>query len=449
MHSFVVEAWINDVAIANVQPDTPSPSKRARTTENDDEIASFELDTDVARWPIADQRCCPKLEVGIVIPNRARQQTSLSRDPSETSRSQSRSASPTKRFLKTESLLSLAVPIEFIKPRPLAAAVPNDAYKLMEALSAIVAGETLLPAVLRSHPDFQNDPQIRRHAWRDETQPASAAAAAAEHTAALQNHEHLCRLVDESLASANRHRSEAGWNNLVHTPLLQHATQNISHLEVEPIMSAQILPACRPLLASGKRVPLPSSEASTAGSSASGRSFAPIATSVHKMVDYALVLRPSDTLQTLINEFLASEPWERQSINQTRYEPLRAQPAPIFIETKTISGTKDSANMQLSIWVAAWRERMRTVALRAGSNDKILTLPVIQVTGGDVWSVLYVVDDGNRIRVLDGNCRIGTTDSILGIYQLQASIAALGCWVEETFTPWLTDLLSRAVENEA
>ncbi|KAM3447858.1 hypothetical protein MY3296_008313 [Beauveria thailandica] len=452
MHSVAVEDWINDVAIADAQPGTPSPSKRARTTENaDDEIASFKLDTtDLEKTPIGpshmsavagSSRSASSFPAALV------SRPALSYDSSETSRS--RSISPTKRLQKTESLLGLAVPIEFIKQRSLATAIPDDTHQLLEALSAVGAGEAVLPAVLRSHFDFQNDPQIRRHAWRDETQPTSAAVAAAEYAAALHNHELLCRIVDESLASANKHRSEAGWNNLVHTPLLQHATQNMSHLEVEPIISAQILPAFRPLLASGKRVPLPSSEASTAGSSVSGRSVAPIATSVHKMVDYALVLRPSDTLKTLISHFLASEPWERQSINQTRYEPLRAQPAPIFIETKTISGTQDSANVQLGIWVAAWCERMRAVVSRAGTDEKILTLPVIQVTGGDVWSALYVVDDGTRIRVLDADCRIGNTSSILGIYQLQASMAALGRWVEETFTPWFTDLLARAVESQA
>ncbi|KAM3437831.1 hypothetical protein NHJ13734_004477 [Beauveria thailandica] len=54
------------------------------------------------------------------------------------------------------------------------------------------------------------------------------------------------------------------------------------HLEVEPITSAQIMPAFRPLLISGEQV--------------------------HKMVDYALVLGPSDALQALINRFLEGEP---------------------------------------------------------------------------------------------------------------------------------------------
>ncbi|KAM3555264.1 hypothetical protein ARSEF4850_006091 [Beauveria asiatica] len=305
---------------------------------------------------------------------------------SETSHSdavpRARSTSPTKRFLKTESLLGLAVPIQFIKEQTLGAAVPDDARPLLEALSAVEAGEALLPA----------------------TQPASAAAA--EYAAALHNHEQLRRIVDKSIASANKHRSEAGWNSLVHTPFLEHATLHMPHLEVEPITSAQTMPAFRPLLASGEQVPLPSSETSAAGSSVSGRSGlatpirrgAAMTTSVHKMVDYALILRPSDALQALIDRFLGSEPWEKQSINQTRYEPLHAQPAPVFIETKTTSATQDSANVRLG-----WSQ--------AGTEERLLTLPVIQVIGG-VWSVLYVVDDGTHIRVLDDDCRIGNTNNI-------------------------------------
>ncbi len=72
----------------------------------------------------------------------------------------SRGTSPAKRFQKTESVLDLAVPIQFIKKSTHGAAVPDDGRPLLEAQSAVKVGETLLPAVLRSHPDFQNDPRI-------------------------------------------------------------------------------------------------------------------------------------------------------------------------------------------------------------------------------------------------------------------------------------------------
>ncbi|PHH87437.1 hypothetical protein CDD83_8868 [Cordyceps sp. RAO-2017] len=64
---------------------------------------------------------------------------------------------------------------------------------------------------------------------------------------------------------------------------------------------------------------------------------------------------------------------------------------------------------------------------------------------GSVWNLLFVIDSGPEIRVLDGNFRIGDTDSIFGIYQLQAATAALANWAKHTFEPWFTTMLTRAI----
>ncbi|WAO97269.1 Hypothetical protein NCS54_01498700 [Fusarium falciforme] len=83
-----------------------------------------------------------------------------------------------------------------------------------------------------------------------------------------------------------------------------------------------------------------------------GQSVKPGAT-LHKMVDFALVVRPEKELQNLIDTFLDKQPHTMATINQTIYEPLRTRPAPIFIEIKTSSGNMDTANVQLGVWVAA------------------------------------------------------------------------------------------------
>ncbi|PMB65279.1 hypothetical protein BM221_008635 [Beauveria bassiana] len=91
------------------------------------------------------------------------------------------------------SLRGLEVPVEFFTPAP-GVAIPADITELREALSAVEAKESLLPAVLRSHPDFQGNART----W-----------SAAERDAVLQNHERLRDVVDESRESAETHRSEA------------------------------------------------------------------------------------------------------------------------------------------------------------------------------------------------------------------------------------------------
>ncbi|PQK16308.1 hypothetical protein BB8028_0006g06280 [Beauveria bassiana] len=234
------------------------------------------------------------------------------------------------------SLRGLEVPVEFFTPAP-GVAIPADIMELREALSAVEAKESLLPAVLRSHPDFQGNARVRRQTWLSDDDVETWSAA--EGDAVLQNHERLRDIVDESRESAETHRSEAAWNSHVHSHLLKHVTRrHMQHLKFEDITSARIIEQTS------------AAAASLAASNTSGRGLtAASATSAHKMVNFTLVVHPSSVLQTLIDQFLKGEPWETQSINQTRYELLRTRPAPIFIETRTVSGTKENANVQLGI----------------------------------------------------------------------------------------------------
>ncbi|KAK7403441.1 hypothetical protein QQX98_010807 [Neonectria punicea] len=389
--------------------------------------------------------------------------TTAQQPPTETSSpstTRSRSSSPTKRYQKTASLLNLVRPVRFTKESDLGNALPDDIQRLYETLSTIEGKEDILPAALREHADFKNT-RIRPFMW--EATEESRQISPEDKAAALDNHARLRGIVDDSISSSNLHRSEAAWNCLVHIPLLRHATSAFAFVEVEPITSAQIMPAFRPLssLNAGDRTP--SQRSNTSGSSASFRGLetpltraSAIASSVHKMVDFALVLRPDEALQSLIQGFLSKQPHTCASINQTIYEPLRLRPAPIFIETKTSSGNMDTANVQLGVWVAAWHERLRSIIAIRGETDKVITIPVIQVVGS-VWTLLFAVDGGSEIvsflplstrhhltseqRLADGDFRVGDTSTIVGIYQLRATMAALACWMEDTFEPWITDLL--------
>ncbi|CAG9936445.1 unnamed protein product [Clonostachys rosea f. rosea IK726] len=319
---------------------------------------------------------------------------------------------------------------------------------LFEALSTVEGKEKILPAALRDHSDFR-DTRIREYMWKTTQVPGQAGVE--NEATLLENHAHLRGIVDDSIASSNLHRSEAAWNCLVHTPVLRRAISRFASLEVEPISSAQILPAFRPLSRTGDQTPSRPPNASVSdASSVSGLGLGTPNTrlsaatlSVHNMVDFAVVLRPKEELQNLIGTFLDRQPYTMPTVNQTIYEPLRTRPAPIFIETKTSSGNMDTANVQLGVWVAAWHQRMRSIIALGGGTDKVITIPVIQVVAS-VWTLMFALDAGTEIRMLDGNVRIGDTDSIFGIYQLQAAISALADWTNDTFEPWFTTLLARA-----
>lgn len=208
--------------------------------------------------------------------------------------------------------------------------------------------------------------------------------------------------MNDSITSRNLFRSEAAWNCLVHTPLLKHTIFEYDFLKVEPITSASIAPPFRPLQRNGRHIFSQTSASSTSAVSeqddvsSQSQTSAAAALSVNKMVDFALVLEPKDELKTVIDEFLDAQPTGDNTITQTLYEPLRTRPACVFIETKIASGNIDAANCQLGVWVAAWHERMRSIINTGGSQEKVLTIPVIQVISS-IWTILFVVDTGSEI----------------------------------------------------
>ncbi|RSL83940.1 hypothetical protein CDV31_016768 [Fusarium ambrosium] len=450
MHPLIIQAWVDEVQDSATAPqpkahrrrlsDTdamPSPSKRARTSDppppDPDQTPTrpphqpFGLESDEAVFDDATSTHSKSSFTALLssgLPFSA--PTTLPLAP------RSRSISPSKQFRTTAKLLDLAVPVRFMKEPDPESALPEDAQPLFKALSAVENKEGIIPEGLRAHPDFR---RVRGHMWRPCTKDEDEAAL-------LANYATLRNILDCSTRSANRKRCEASWNNLVHTPLLLHTLSSFAHLEVEPIPSARIMPAFRPLTKTGDAASV--SSASSASGQDPGTPKTTAAVGVHKMVDYAVVLLPDADLESAIDTFLARQPHTMATINQTRYEPLRTCPAPIFIETKTAAGNMETANVQLGIWVAAWHQRMRSIIEFGGGNHRVITIPVIQVVG-TVWTLLFVVDAGTEIRVIDWSFRIGDTDTIVGVYQLHAAMLALGDWVKKTFEPWFTLLLSRAI----
>jgi hypothetical protein len=91
------------------------------------------------------------------------------------------------------------------------------------------------------------------------------------------------------------------------------------------------------------------------------------------MVNFTVILRAEKELQNLIDTFLDKQPHTLATINQTIYEPLRTRQDFIFIKTKTSSGNIYTANVQLSVWVAVWHERMRGFIARGGGPEEQTT----------------------------------------------------------------------------
>jgi hypothetical protein len=196
----------------------------------------------------------------------------------------------------------------------------------------------------------------------------------------------LRSLVATSFLSQETKESEAGWNDKIHSKILDLALRLVQGpVESINITHAAILSPFRPPIQNIESIDV--GDVSDTISIRSGTTNDTATTQVPKargkMVDYALALCPGepdlrehiDFKDPLDDHYKENERLRRsiedmigrgqkylmkheQTFHQSTFEPLRLNPARSFIETKLATGSIDEGLLQLSIWVAAWYYRM-------------------------------------------------------------------------------------------
>jgi hypothetical protein len=215
-----------------------------------------------------------------------------------------------------------------------------------------------------------------------------------------QQHANVQDILAEAAEASTMTKGESAWNAQVHYPILKLALSSIPSTRAETIANAQIIKTFRPRSQGQGWSSASSSAASSHASILSddtGTYTEPESSSVHKLVDFALVLMPNNALEDKITSFFANP--EYPTVNQTLYGALSRRPAPVFIETKTSAGVINRSHVQLGIWTAAWYQRLRAVK----STKDPIAIPVIQVHG-NVWTVMFAKDDKNKIVSLREPC---------------------------------------------
>ncbi|KAK1826485.1 hypothetical protein QBC39DRAFT_376495 [Podospora conica] len=230
-------------------------------------------------------------------------------------------------------------------------------------------------------------------------------------------------LVARSIACERIEMSEAAWNTDVHMPLLHLALRGSPALGAYNITTAR---PCRDLLP--KTYAAEESEA--------------------KLVDLSINIRleTEPAVQEHILLLLAAEDAALRTINQSLYKLLCSQPSAVCIETKGSSsgGTEGEARTQLLQWTSAWLTRMRRLlSTRSVDQDQAdvvmakLGFPVIIVLG-DMWH-LYLIKDTSAAVTMYRIEALGTTRSVLGVYQLLACLQRLAEWARGPFWSWFKE----------
>ncbi|KAF9766323.1 hypothetical protein IL306_001290 [Fusarium sp. DS 682] len=321
--------------------------------------------------------------------------TDLASRASSPSPSKRRRQSPSKRHTTTATLKQLDPPINVINPPDMEAALPQKAQPLYDELYLIVNKSSILPPNLKRiiSSEAIKRAKVLPQMWRGDDDPEYDQRLTQEHASILD-------ILKEATEAGNMNEGESAWNAQVHYPLLKLALSPFSSIKARTITSAQIVKDFRPKSNdSGLAGSASSSAASSRSSLLSGDTGTwtePESSSVQRMVDFAIVLIPDETLQGTIDDFLSKQ--THATINQTTYDALARRPAPVFIETKASTSMVNRSQVQLGIWTAAWFQRLRA----AQSTKDPIAIPVIQVYG-HVWHVLFAMDDKDKIVSLCSN----------------------------------------------
>ncbi|KAL2802427.1 hypothetical protein BJX63DRAFT_437878 [Aspergillus granulosus] len=217
-------------------------------------------------------------------------------------------------------------------------------------------------------------------------------------------------LVEEAEECQAAMQSEAGWNAMVHYPLLYKAIYG--QRRQNQLVGFSLCTTAKVI-----------------------REYLPVH-SLAKMVDFCVCVHPD--VDKIAFEAIKSLRLELpfNVINHTDFLPLRGRPIAISIGTKRrYSEHLATAELQLGTWHAAqWRLLEDLVTRCGGSFDGLPFLPAI-IVHGHYWSFAATTRQQQTTVLWLEKC-FGSTSSLLGVYRTVWGLQRLAKWVAEVYWPW-------------
>ncbi|KAK7424033.1 hypothetical protein QQX98_000643 [Neonectria punicea] len=289
--------------------------------------------------------------------------------------------------------------------------------------------EAIIPRAVKKNEWFrkvQEPPAVKPHDPQDEARYPRSRQPQTPLDIALHELD-LLRDIGTKAKNCDIHAcAEVTWNMLVHQPLFEHALAGHATVQAEPSLTAKIMPPFSP--------------------ATSGRGGGSVIE--NKMVDFCFVLwlnegKPrqlegsSSTDARLISAIadrVWTQPPDAQSVNQTSYPPLQFSPIACNIETKT-SMAQQGGQLQLSVWTAAWYQRIIKLVPDEVAQHGIVTLPLLHIVGHD-WRLSFACWRRDRIEIV-GELALGDTRTLLGLYTLVAVVRKIGDWIATNYRRWI------------
>ncbi|KPM42268.1 hypothetical protein AK830_g4268 [Neonectria ditissima] len=311
--------------------------------------------------------------------------------------------------------------------------LPESARSLYNALVRVESKQGILPIVLCRNPEFQG-PEVQSFMWRT---PSLSVAAThipnggdQDEMRIMHEHAKFVTILRSSINASYMEHNEGQWNSNVHSPFLYQCVGRARHVSYDRITSNEFQ------LPFGERRPEGPARGNTLGERSETQG-----------ANFALMLQADDAeLQAAVQLFVQSPNILYASAGSELYNPLREPPGPIIIVTKTNTASKKEALDDIGKRAVAWHSHIQTIAAINRMAANVISIPAIYVIDG-VWNVVFLQNKDDRVHIFDRDFRIGDTNTILGIYQLQTALQKLTTWMAMEFKPYMIDFLKRAASS--
>ncbi|KAK1990395.1 hypothetical protein LX36DRAFT_409805 [Colletotrichum falcatum] len=211
------------------------------------------------------------------------------------------------------------------------------------------------------------------------------------------------KIMSRAIQCAVARELESSWNQDVHRPLLDYVFRPEGRpcsLDFRYCNAASIIPRFRP-----KTVP-------------------------SKMVDYCVHVVPTAEEQAQINQLCMSRP--AASINHTDWGNLSGDPIALSVETKRDGEGLEQALSQIGTWHACqWRSLLHE---KQYPPSGIEFLPAL-IAQGHTWYFVATTRQNSGQAWLYTKMEVGTTETLIGTYQILVALQYLKCWIEDAYWP--------------
>ncbi|GAB7354877.1 hypothetical protein MBLNU459_g5519t2 [Dothideomycetes sp. NU459] len=231
----------------------------------------------------------------------------------------------------------------------------------------------------------------------------------------------LARIVDKVRELRNEGESEASWNCFVHGPigmLVESLSRHTKGVRFKNIVDARVRPVS----------PSPDIE-----------EVQPIRS---KMVDFAIVLQPSDELRHAFIHVRRRNDDKVRSFNHTYYDPVLDKPIVVSMVTESEWGGLVGSYNRLAVWAAAHLSRLEELI---GDKDCSYTLPFLPclLARDSRYYLLYADGPVHGATRLWASIDIGDVSTYFGLLKIISVLQLLMAWAELSYRPWFESLVDK------